>query len=146
MAYWYLCSSYTKHPAGEGRAFQVAARAAGVLLKAGIPVFSPVTHLHPVVALAEVDPRKYALWEELDEEFLMNAHGLIVLRDDGWEQNSGITFKMCRCRDRGKPVVFMDLGVIPADLLPGPNDADISSHDCMNPAQDTAGQQQENGR
>ncbi len=120
MAYWYLTSSYTKHPAGEGRAFQVAARAVGTLLRAGIPVFSPVTHLHPVVTLDEVDPRRYDLWEKLDAELLSNAHGLIVLRDDGWEQNSGITFKICQCRDRGKPVVYMDPGSVPEALRSAP--------------------------
>ena len=118
--YWYLCSSYYKHPWGTGRAFQMATRATGQLMNAGIPVFSPVTHLHPLTSLAEFNPRsgtaESTLYDMLGRTLLDSAYGLIVLRDDEWENNSGIHWTIARAKDQGKPVVFMDPGTVPAEL------------------------------
>ena len=45
--FWYLASPYSKYPEGTQAAFEMACWQAGLLIRAGVPVFSPIAHSHP---------------------------------------------------------------------------------------------------
>jgi len=88
----YLASPYT-HEQYLVRALRTraAARAAGVLLKAGYLVFSPIVHGHLIAIYSEFPvPIDYSYWESLNEEFILWSDALYILTLDGWEDSIGI--------------------------------------------------------
>lgn len=118
MTYWYLATSYSKHPAGLDAAFRMAVHATGLLMRAGVPVYCPIAHSHPVATICEMDPKDHSIWLPVDQPLIDAAHGIIVLRDGNWEESFGIAHELECFRAAGKPVVFMDPGVVPE--LPAP--------------------------
>lgn len=114
--YWYLATSYSKHPEGLQAAFEMAVRAAGVLSKAGVPVFSPIAHTHPIAMLCNMDPLDHTIWLPVDQPLIDAAHGIIVLRDGGWEESYGIAHERKCFMAAGKPELFMDTGEVPVEL------------------------------
>ena len=126
--YWYLASAYAKHPDGMEVAFLGACLAAGQLIKAKVPVFSPIAHSHPISQAYGLDPGNHDIWLPADQPMIDAAHGCIVLRDRGWQDSKGIAYEVACFRDAGKPVIYMDPGVLPAELRPGASEASLSRH------------------
>jgi len=88
----YLASPYT-HEQYLVRALRAkaAARAAGVLLKAGYLVFSPIVHGHLIAMYSKFPvPIDYSYWESLNKEFIIWSDVLYILTLDGWEDSAGI--------------------------------------------------------
>jgi hypothetical protein len=117
MGYWYLGSPYSKYPAGIDAAFNQVCIEAGRLIAARVPVFSPIAHTHPIAIAAGLDPYDHAIWLPADQLFMKAARGLIVLRLASWEVSIGLQYEIDYFRNAGKPVVFMDPGVIPEELI-----------------------------
>jgi len=114
--YWYLATSYSIHPEGLEAAFRMALRAAGVLIQAKIPVFSPIAHTHPIAIEMGLDPLDHSIWMPADMPMMEGAHGIIVLRDGGWESSYGIQCERAEFAMAGKIELFMDPGQIPEAL------------------------------
>ena len=116
-SFWYLSSPYSKYGGGIEDAAQQASRAAALLTKAKIPVFSPIAHSHALAMAGGIDPKDHAIWLPADEPFMRLAHGLIVLRMTGWRESHGINEELKVFRAAKKPIVFMDPGRVPEELL-----------------------------
>ncbi len=88
MSFWYLASIYRKYPWGKEEAFKVAADNAAILLKAGIPVFSPITHSHPIAIAGKfTDNDENAVFLKNDYHFMKAAEGLIICEMENWEES-----------------------------------------------------------
>ena len=113
LGFWFLASPYSKYPHGLEAAYRLACRQRGLLVKAGIPVFSPVVHSHSVAAECGIDPQDHAIWLPAEMPMRLAATGIILLRAESWESSVGMAIEHAEFRDAGKPVVFMDPDVLP---------------------------------
>ena len=120
--YWFMSSPYSLYPDGLEAAFEVAARARGVLVQAGIKVFSPIVHCHPVARLCSLDPVDYKIWMPDNEPFMQTAFGLIELRAENWENSLGMRDERDWFKSNNRPLVPMTPNVLPEIFIrTGPN-------------------------
>jgi hypothetical protein len=116
-SYWYLASPYSKYPGGLDEAFKEVCRAAASLIRAGVRVYSPIAHTHPIAIHGNIDPYDHGIWLPADEPFMKKASGLIVLRAESWEKSYGISVEIEEFRKAGKPIVYMDPGQVPGEFV-----------------------------
>ena len=116
--FWYLATPYSLYVSGRHAAFKLAAETRGLLIRAGVAVFSPVVHSHPVALYADMDPLDYSIWLPSERPILDCARGLILLRAPSWELSLGMREERAIFLAAGKPIVEMDVGVVP-DALKG---------------------------
>jgi hypothetical protein len=103
----YLASPYTHpEPAVREDRFRAACRATAVLLQAGMHVFSPIVHSHPLVAFGM--PTAFSDWELIDRTYLERCDEVVVLMLGGWEESVGVQEEIAIARELGKPVRFLD--------------------------------------
>lgn len=117
MSYWYLATPYSKYVGGLEAAFTEACRQTALLVKAGVPVFSPIAHTHPIAMLAGMDPLDHTIWLPCDRPMMDAAWGLIVCKMDGWERSYGVAHEMDVFRQANKPVIYMKPGHVPHHVL-----------------------------
>ncbi len=113
---FYLATPYTLYPGGLDEACRVACVNAAMLLRAGIAVFSPISHAHPIATLGGIPARDLEFWMMADRPLMAVCGGLIVLKADGWGSSKGIRREIGIFRRAGKPVIWMKPGEIPAEL------------------------------
>ena len=118
--FWYLASPYAGYAGYAGNrwtAFKLVCQNAALLLRAGIPVFAPIAHSHPI-ATSEIQlpGGDHDLWLPLDEKFMAVSRGLIVLKLAGWDKSKGVTWEIDWFTARGLPVVYMEPGWVPKEL------------------------------
>jgi nucleoside 2-deoxyribosyltransferase len=103
----YLASPYS-HPSAHVRQqrFEAACRAAAALLRAGIPVFSPIAHSHPIAQHGL--PDTWEFWRSIDREYLRRCRALVVLRLSGWDTSVGVQAEIELARRWGIPVIEVD--------------------------------------
>lgn len=106
--YFYLATPYSKWPAGIEDAFRMACREAGRLIKAGVPVFCPIAHSHPIAVHGRIDPLSHGIWLAADRPLMDGACGLIVVRATGWEDSYGIAEEIKVFKAAGKPILYID--------------------------------------
>jgi nucleoside 2-deoxyribosyltransferase len=88
----YLASPYSHDdPAVRLQRFETACRAAAILLRNGVLVFSPIAHTHPI-ALAGDLPLDWAFWQRFDREMIAACDEVIVLCLDGWASSRAQVF------------------------------------------------------
>lgn len=116
MPFWYLATPYSKYPDGLEAAFRAACEQTALLIRAGVPVFSPIAHTHPVAMAGNMDPLDHSIWLPADEPMMKAAHGLIVCKLPSWERSYGIECERIAFEGAHKPVIYMEPGVIP--ILP----------------------------
>jgi hypothetical protein len=107
--YWYVASAYTLYPDGMEEAFRMACRIAGKLMGAGIPIFCPIAHSHPIAEHGGLPATDHDLWITADTPLLEAAHGLIVAKMKGWELSYGVASEIEICHSLNKPVHFLSL-------------------------------------
>lgn len=115
--FWYLATVYSSHPKGYDEAFIQAAKQAGILLNAKVPVFCPIAHTHPIErysTIPEAMNPTYNFWVEfVDKPFIDAAKGLIVCKMPNWETSVGVGMEIAYFKDANKPIVYMEPGVVP---------------------------------
>ncbi len=103
----YLCSPYSDPDATvRQQRFEAACRAAAALLRAGIPVFSPIAHSVPIARYGL--PTTWQFWRWVDLEYLRHCDALVVLRLPGWEQSIGVQAELALARAQRIPVIELD--------------------------------------
>lgn len=115
----YLASPYSKFPRGLNAAFEEVCRARGLLIQNGVACFSPIIHSHPVAQLCRMDPYDHSIWMPSEEPILRCAKGLIMLRMESWEISYGMNEEKKIFEAAGKPIVWMDPGVLPGEFARG---------------------------
>lgn len=108
MSYWYVASPYTNYPGGVDEAFKLICRATAKLIEAGVPVFSPIAHSHPIAEHGALDGKDPDLWHRVDKPMVDSAIGIIVVMLPGWAESRGVQAELREFRKAGKPVMFME--------------------------------------
>jgi nucleoside 2-deoxyribosyltransferase len=102
----YLASPYSHaDPAVREARYRAACRTTAAMLKAGLVVFSPIVHSHPLVAFDM--PTGWDFWERIDRAYLTRCDEVVVLTLDGWKESTGVRAEIALARDLGKPVRFL---------------------------------------
>jgi Domain of unknown function (DUF1937) len=115
--FWYLGTPFTKYPEGHEAAFRMACHQAALLLRAGIIVYSPIAHTYPIAIHGGFDVTHGVAWVTFDAPLMAAAHGIIICKMAGWDTSHGVTHERETFEAAGKPVVWMEPGVVPAELL-----------------------------
>ena len=74
----YLATPYSKYPSGLAMAWVDACRVAGALIRAGVKVYSPIAHGHPIADFANMDKLDHSLWLPFDEAMMETCNALVV--------------------------------------------------------------------
>lgn len=117
MTFYYLASPYSKHSRGIHEAHVAVCQQAALLIQAGVSVYSPIAHTHSVALWGGLDPYDHDVWLPADKPIADAAGGLIVLKMEGWSRSLGIAEEIEWFAERGLPVIYMEPGVVPAELL-----------------------------
>ena len=105
----YLATPYSKYPGGPKGAFVEAAKLAARLMLAGIKVYSPITHTHPLAVYGGIDPLDHSIWLPFDEA-MMNLCGiLIVAHMETWENSKGIAYEIKFFEVAEKPIFDLNI-------------------------------------
>lgn len=115
--FYYLGSPYSKYPEGIDVAWEDVCVEAALLIKNGIHVYSPIAHCHPIAQLGKIDPYDHAIWLPEQQPMMYAAKGLIILKMAGWEESVGLKHEFQYFADTGKPVIYMEPGTVPGELL-----------------------------
>jgi len=115
--FWYLATPYSRYADGLDAAFAEAARQAALLVRAGIPVYSPIAHTHPVAIHGGLDPLDHSIWLPADQAFMDAARGLVVCMMPGWDESYGIAVEIETFERAAKPVIYMAPGCVPEGLV-----------------------------
>ncbi len=102
----YPASPYSHpDPAVREQRFRAACRLAAAFLRAGMLVFSPIAHSHPLVEFGL--PTDWRFWERYDRAHLERCDEVVVLMLDGWKESAGVQAEIRFARELGKPVRFL---------------------------------------
>lgn len=117
--YQYLATVYSKHPRGIVQAWLESCRFAAVFLRAGVPVFCPIAHTHPIAIQGLIDPYDHGIWLPADRPLMEGAAGMIVVTSEGWLDSIGIAAEIAYFASVGKPIVYWSPGEpVPPFFLP----------------------------
>lgn len=116
-SFWYVATPYSRYPGGYEAAFRAAAAEVGQLINAGIVAFSSIVHCHPLVTYGGVDGTDFGSWERYDKVMIGLSQGLIVCKLMGLEASRGTYAEIGLAAELGKPIVYMEPGVVPVELL-----------------------------
>jgi hypothetical protein len=108
---FYLASPYS---APESRTqelrFDQACRTAAALKRAGLFIFSPIAHSHPIAAHGL--PGDFSFWQTFCELTLGRCDGMIVLCLPGWQTSTGVSAEIKLAEEKRLPIYYLD----PRDL------------------------------
>ena len=105
----YLCSPYS-HPLPTEREhrYRTACRAAALLMKHGIVVFSPLSHSVPITEyIGEVED-DHNFWMSMDIPILYRCDEVLVLALNGWEQSKGVKRELVEAMWLRKPITLIE--------------------------------------
>lgn len=108
----YVGTPYTKYVPDIDAAFTDACKLTAQLLKAGLKVYSPIAHTHPLAVHGGLDPLDLSIWLPFDGAMIDKADAMIVAMLPGWETSTGVKHEIHAFIEAGKPVYFLN----PADL------------------------------
>lgn len=115
MSVYYLATPYSSYPYGLDNAFRAACRAAACLTEAGVQIYSPVAHWHPISLFMENRPADF--WIELNKPHMRAAPGLIIAQLPGWDKSAGISLERTIFEQMGKPVKFLRWPAMPYRMV-----------------------------
>lgn len=105
--FWYLASPYSKYPLGRETAYRHISTVAGRLLGAGVYVYCPISHTHPIAEYGGLDPLDHTLYLGLDQAIFQHAHGMLVTMMPGWDTSFGIGYEIKEFQKVKKPIHFL---------------------------------------
>lgn len=106
--YWYLATPYSKFPGGIEAGFIAACKATAKLIAAGVRVYSPIAHTHPIAIHGGIDPLDHSIWLPADKPFMDAAFGLLVAKLDTWDRSYGIGEEIAAFTRAAKPIFYIE--------------------------------------
>ncbi len=86
----YLASPYTHDdPEVVKERYAKTCKVAGILIREGYRVFSPIAHTHAILVVADL-PGNFAFHRDLNFHMIDLCSGFFVLRMNGWEESVGV--------------------------------------------------------
>lgn len=105
----YLATPYSKYEGGNlALAFRDAARLAAQLMQAGVIVYSPIAHTHPLAIYGDIDPLDHDIWLLFDEIMMARCDVLIVAQMNGWKESKGIDYEVRFFAERKRTIFMLD--------------------------------------
>jgi nucleoside 2-deoxyribosyltransferase len=101
----YLAGPYS-HPDHHVRCkrYRALTKFAARLMKAGLNVYSPITHSHPMTEFVDL-PTDWEFWQRVDREYIEKCDLMLVLCLDGWTESVGVTAECHIAKSLGLPVI-----------------------------------------
>jgi len=99
----YLAMPYTGN---ENQSFHVANLVAGLLMRQGHIVFSPISHTHPIAVECNL-PKDWDYWKRFDEEFIGFCDEVHVVKLNGFEKSKGVNTEIEITRKLEKPIKYI---------------------------------------
>jgi nucleoside 2-deoxyribosyltransferase len=93
-------------------AFNLAVGQSAILMRAGVPVFSPIVHTHPIAMQGKFDTLDLPFWLRVDQPMMDAAAGIIMLTAPTWEKSRGMAHELDVFKAAGKPVYWMRPGEV----------------------------------
>lgn len=112
----YVGTPYSKYPTGIYQAFEDAARLTARLMQAGLKVYSPIAHTHPLAIHGNIDPLDHNIWLPFDGAMMAKSDAIIVAMMPSWESSFGIRHEIHEFIEAGKPVYFLEPSDMSLDL------------------------------
>lgn len=106
MSFIYLATPYTKFKGGLEEANRLSSLYASTLLKAKLPVFSPIAHSHAIAVHGHLAGKDHSIWMPLDFAFTESAFALLVCKMPGWEESYGIGLEIEFFQKNKKPIYY----------------------------------------
>lgn len=104
----YLACPYSHpDPAVREQRWQAVNVAAGNLMRAGLMVFSPISHTHAIAVVGDL-PTGWDYWAAFDRAYLEACNKIIVLKLPGWEESQGVAGEIAIALELGIPVEYLD--------------------------------------
>jgi len=104
---WYLASPYSHDiPKVMSARFDSACEACATLFRAGVKVFSPIAHTHPIAHYGL--PKGFEFYKDYDELMIRRCDGVIVLELDGWLSSVGVGEEIAFANGIERPVVYWE--------------------------------------
>lgn len=100
----YLATPYSKYPGGIEKAFIDASALASRLLVAGVNVYSPIAHTHPLAVHGGLDPLDHSIWLPFDAAMMAASSVLIVAHMEGWAESKGVAHEIFVFEAAKKPI------------------------------------------
>lgn len=118
--FYYLATPYSRYAAGHEQAFRDAAEQTAILMKAGLVVFSPFVHCHPLHVYGAMGGQTdFEAWRRVDETMMRKACGLIVCKLPGWDESIGVAAEIdwFESRLQHRNIWMMEPGIVPQGLV-----------------------------
>jgi hypothetical protein len=106
---YYLASPYSKYETGIEMAFVTVCRVGAWLTKAGVGIYSPIAHTHPISKFGNIDPLAHDIWLPQDFKILTRCDALLVADMKGWDKSYGIGEEIKVMEKAGKPSYLLSL-------------------------------------
>jgi hypothetical protein len=87
--------------------FQQANRYASKLMQAGLLVFSPISHTHPIAERGDL-PKGWDYWERYDRAYMEISRAVVVLCIDGWKDSVGVAAEITIAGRLELPVLYLE--------------------------------------
>lgn len=111
----YLATPYTKYPKGPVAAFVQASVLAGQAMQAGVRVFCPIAHGHPLSWYGGVPMFDQEMWKRQDAAFVKVSSALLVGKLDGWRESEGVQHEINEFAEACKPIYYIDPDTLEVD-------------------------------
>lgn len=103
---------YLAQPYSHPQRYMLEARFAkvnqlvAILMRAGLFVFSPISHTHPPALIGGL-PTGWEYWAAYDELMISRCDGLIVHMDEGWRTSRGVSDEISLAIKLSKPIYYL---------------------------------------
>jgi hypothetical protein len=91
----------------ERERFEMVSGVKSILLENGIKNYSPISETHPAVVFGDL-PNNWAFWKSLDVQFLNFCSGLIVYKNTGWRESTGVQAEIKIMSEMKKPIFSLE--------------------------------------
>ncbi len=88
--------------------FRTACRASALLMKAGVVVFSPLSHSVPIAEYVGEVESDHEFWLGQDIPILQRCEELLILGLDGWTESLGVRKEMFEALVLKKPITLIE--------------------------------------
>ena len=103
----YLAAPYSDpDPLIREQRYKAITKQAGLMMKAGRYIFSPITHTAPIAQAVEL-PESWEFWEAYDRIMLGKCDIMTVLCLDGWPASVGVEAEIKIAKEIGIPIEYL---------------------------------------
>ena len=109
----YVATPYTNYPGGHNEGWKAAVRVTAALAAAGVSVYSPIVHWHPVATVGKLgnDP---LYWLSVNTRMMNLCSGLLVMQLPGWSDSMGVHKEIEFFHLNAKPIFYVP---VPDEML-----------------------------